>query len=184
RHFPRAAAAGICGARTATAAGGSFRAADADLPAGSRLGPSAGLRGAAAQQRDLHQRAQHRGRQQRDEHRDDYESERPDPDHGACGSHGGCGPAHPPLAATGGAAPPSLAPSLPPSVAQKAATLQTQAPPGGAQPSAPGSTATQPAPRPGQPLPGMKGQPLPSPSGTPATPTTPSAAITPGTSTP
>src|SRR6516164_5094678 len=81
----------------------------------------------------------------------------------------------------------SLAPSLPPSVAQKAATLATQAPQAGAQPSAPGSTATQPAPQPGQPLPGMKGQPLPSPTGTsttPATPTTPSAAVTPGTSTP
>jgi uncharacterized caspase-like protein len=82
------------------------------------------------------------------------------------------------------AAAPSLAPSLPPSVAQKAATLAPQAPQGGTQPSAPGSTATQPAPQPGRPLPGMKGQPLPSPTGTPATPTTPSAAITPGTSTP
>src|SRR5262247_1068076 len=90
-------------------------------------------------------------------------------------------------AAAAPAAAASLAPSLPPSVAQKAATLATQAPQGGAQPSAPASTATQPAPQPGQPLPGMKGQPLPSPTGTsatPATPTTPSAAVTPGTSTP
>jgi uncharacterized caspase-like protein len=92
-----------------------------------------------------------------------------------------------PQAASAPAAPaaaPSLAPSLPPSVAQKAATLQTQSPQGGAQPSAPGSTPTQPAPQAGQPLPGMKGQPLPSPTSTPATPTAPSAAIAPGTSTP
>jgi uncharacterized caspase-like protein len=74
----------------------------------------------------------------------------------------------------------SVAPSLPPSVAQKAATLQTQSPQaGGAQPSAPGSTAVQPPPRGGQPLPGMKGQPLPPASGTTAKPTTPSAAIAP-----
>src|SRR5262249_39296990 len=90
-------------------------------------------------------------------------------------------------AAAAPAAAASLAPSLPPSVAEKAATLATQAPQGGAQPSAAGSAATQPAPQPGQPLPGMKGQPLPSPTGTsttPTTPATPSAAITPGTSTP
>jgi uncharacterized caspase-like protein len=79
----------------------------------------------------------------------------------------------------------SLAPSLPPSVAQKAATLQPQSPQAGAQPNAPASAATQPPQR-GQPLPGMKGQPLPSATGTPATgtsvtPATPSAAITPGT---
>src|SRR5262249_54907891 len=37
------------------------------------------------------------------EHRDDYESERPDPDHGARGSHGGCGPARRRVAATSGA---------------------------------------------------------------------------------
>src|SRR6516165_4853605 len=74
----------------------------------------------------------------------------------------------------------SLAPSLPPSVAKKAATLQPQSPQGAAQPNAPASAATQPPQR-GQPLPGMKGQPLPSATGTSATPTTPSAAITPGT---
>ena len=78
----------------------------------------------------------------------------------------------------------SLAPALPPSVAHKAATLETQAPHGGAQPSAGGSAATQPPAQPGQPLPGMKGQPLPSATGTPLTPTTPSAAITPGTPSP
>src|SRR6516164_3585993 len=79
----------------------------------------------------------------------------------------------------------SLAPSLPPSVAQKAATLQPQTPQGAAQPGAPASAATQPPPQRGQPLPGMKGQPLPSATGTPATgtsvtPATPSASITPG----
>jgi uncharacterized caspase-like protein len=84
-------------------------------------------------------------------------------------------------AAAAPAAAAALAPSLPPSVAKKAATLATQAPQGGAQPSAAGSATTQSAPQPGQPLPGMKGQPLPSPTGTP---TTPSAAIAPGTSTP
>ena len=75
----------------------------------------------------------------------------------------------------------SLAPSLPPSVAQKAATLQPQTPQAGAQPNAPSSAATQPPPQRGQPLPGMKGQPLPSATGTSVTPTTPSAAVTPGT---
>src|SRR5215470_7805481 len=75
----------------------------------------------------------------------------------------------------------SLAPSLPPSVAQKAATLQPQSPQGAAQPSAPASATTQPPSQRGQPLPGMKGQPLPSVTGTSATPTTPSAAVTPGT---
>src|SRR5215467_553772 len=80
----------------------------------------------------------------------------------------------------------SLAPSLPPSVAQKAATLQPQSPQGAAQPSAPASATTQPPSQRGQPLPGMKGQPLPSATGTSATgtsvtPTAPSAAITPGT---
>jgi uncharacterized caspase-like protein len=87
-------------------------------------------------------------------------------------------------AAAAPAAAAALAPSLPPSVAKKAATLATQAPQGSAQPSAAGSAATQPAPQPGRPLPGMKGQPLPSPTGTSTTPTTPSAAIAPGTSTP
>jgi uncharacterized caspase-like protein len=79
-----------------------------------------------------------------------------------------------------------VAPSLPPSVAQKAATLQPQSPQAGAQPNAPASATTQPPPQRGQPLPGMKGQPLPSATGTsatgtPVTPATPSAAITPGT---
>src|SRR5215813_6645315 len=93
-------------------------------------------------------------------------------------------PAAPAPAASAPAAPTpaaSLAPSLPPSVAKKAATLQPQSPQAGAQPSAPASAATQPPPQQGQPLPGMKGQPLPSATGTSATPTTPSAAITPGT---
>jgi uncharacterized caspase-like protein len=72
----------------------------------------------------------------------------------------------------------SLAPALPPSVAHKAATLQTQPPQeGGAQSSAPG--ARQLSPQLGQPLPGMKGQPLPSPPGNPTTLSTPSAAIAP-----
>jgi uncharacterized caspase-like protein len=80
----------------------------------------------------------------------------------------------------------SVAPSLPPSVAQKAATLQPQSPQGAQQPNTPASAATQPPPQRGQPLPGMKGQPLPSATGTSATgtsvtPATPSAAITPGT---
>jgi uncharacterized caspase-like protein len=89
-------------------------------------------------------------------------------------------PAAPAPAASAPAA--SLGPALPPSVAQKAVTLQAQSPPGaGAQPSAPASASTQPPPQSGQPLPGMKGQPLPSATGTPAKPTTPSAAITPGT---
>jgi uncharacterized caspase-like protein len=88
-------------------------------------------------------------------------------------------PAAPAPAAQAPAA--SLAPSLPPSVAQKAATLQPQTPQAGAQPNAPASAATQPPPQPGQPLPGTKGQPLPSATGTSVTPTTPSAAITPGT---
>jgi uncharacterized caspase-like protein len=88
-------------------------------------------------------------------------------------------PAAPAPAAQAPAA--SLAPSLPPSVAQKAATLQPQTPQAGAQPNAPASAATQPPPQRGQPLPGMKGQPLPSATGTSVTPTTPSAAITPAT---
>src|SRR5262252_9036437 len=88
-------------------------------------------------------------------------------------------PAAPAPAAPAPAA--SLAPSLPPSVARKAATLQPQSPQGAAQPNAPASAATQPPPQRGQPLPGMKGQPLPSATGTSVTPTTPSAAITPGT---
>jgi uncharacterized caspase-like protein len=95
------------------------------------------------------------------------------------------GPAAAPATASPQAAPAAvapaaaLAPALPPSVARKAATLQTQSPQGGgAQPSAPGSAATQPPPQPGQPLPGMKGQPLPS-AATPSKPTTPSAAIAP-----
>jgi uncharacterized caspase-like protein len=88
-------------------------------------------------------------------------------------------PAAPGTAAQAPAA--SLAPSLPPSVAQKAATLQPQTPQAGAQPNAPASAATQPPPQRGQPLPGMKGQPLPSATGTSVTPTTPSAAITPAT---
>jgi hypothetical protein len=63
-------------------------------------------------------------------------------------------------------------PRLPPSVAQKAATLQTQSPQrSGAQPSASGSSATQSPPQAGQPLPGMKGQPLPPATGSSVTPT-------------
>jgi hypothetical protein len=57
------------------------------------LGPSACLRGAATEQRDLQQRPQHSRHQQRDEHRDHYESERADPDRAAFSSDGACGPA-------------------------------------------------------------------------------------------
>jgi uncharacterized caspase-like protein len=90
------------------------------------------------------------------------------------------GPAAAPAAASPQPAPTppaSLAPALPPSVAQKAATLQPFQR-GAAQPTGPGSAATQPPSQPGQPLPGMKGQPLPSTTSTPS-PTTPSAAIAP-----
>ena len=77
-------------------------------------------------------------------------------------------------------APPAAAgigPSLPPSVAHKAA-LQTQSPaPPGAAP-----TTSPPGTKPGQPLPGMQGHPLPAAPGTPgAKPTSPSAAVTPST---
>jgi uncharacterized caspase-like protein len=103
-------------------------------------------------------------------------------------------PARAPIAAIG--------PSLPPSVAQKAVTLQNQNPQGAAGTPPTGSApATKPAP--GQALPGMQGQPLPAaatpgtgtpvpgtgrpggpPGGQPAKPASPSAAVTPGTSSP
>jgi uncharacterized caspase-like protein len=89
-------------------------------------------------------------------------------------------PAQPPAARQGAPAstpvPAALGPALPPSVAQKAATIQSQSPQG---PGPSGAAAKQRPGQPGQPLPGMQGQPLPSATGTPAAP--PSAAITPGT---
>ena len=69
---------------------GTLPAADADIPASAGMGPSAGLCGAApAEQRDLQQRPQHGRHQQCDEHRDHYQSERPDADLGAAGASRG-----------------------------------------------------------------------------------------------
>jgi uncharacterized caspase-like protein len=83
------------------------------------------------------------------------------------------GAAGAPVAPTPAAA---IAPALPPSVAQKAVTLQNQTPQGTATtPSGPAQTTKQVPGQPGQPLPGLKGQPLPAP------PAAPSAAIAPGT---
>ena len=85
-----------------------------------------------------------------------------------------------PSAAPGGrvatptAAAPAIAPALPPSVAQKAITIQNQAPPGGGNQSGPfGQTPAQPG-QPlrqplGKPLPGATGQPLPPAGGAPTT---------------
>jgi uncharacterized caspase-like protein len=72
---------------------------------------------------------------------------------------------------------PTVAPAaaLPPSVAQKAATLQGQTPPGTTPVGVHGAGTTTTTP-PGQPLPGMQGRPLPGGKG-PAT--VPSAAISP-----
>jgi uncharacterized caspase-like protein len=98
--------------------------------------------------------------------------------------------AAPGQAGAGGAQAPAAAigPSLPPSVAHKAA-LQSSTSPGGAPGTPPSAPANKPAT--GAPLPGMQGQPLP-PAGTPApgatkpagtpptTATAPSAAVTPG----
>jgi uncharacterized caspase-like protein len=72
---------------------------------------------------------------------------------------------------------PTVAPAatLPPSVAQKAATLQGQAPPGTTPAGVHGAGTATTTP-PGQPLPGMQGKPLPGAKG-PAT--VPSAAISP-----
>ena len=94
--------------------------------------------------------------------------------------------------APAGAQPAAIGPSLPPSVAHKAA-LQTQTPGAGNA----GSPTSAPAgkPLPGAPLPGMQGRPLPSaatpapgsgkPPGTaPGSATSPSAAIAPGSSPP
>jgi uncharacterized caspase-like protein len=83
----------------------------------------------------------------------------------------------------------TIGPSLPPSVAQKAA-LQSQNPQSGGGTGPTGSApATKPAP--GQALPGMQGQPLPAaatpgtpPGAKPSTPASPSAAATPGATTP
>jgi uncharacterized caspase-like protein len=91
----------------------------------------------------------------------------------------------PPAAAAGGAPGAGFGPSLPPAVAHKAA-LQTQNPQG------PGTSPTGTTPTaPGQSLPGMHGQPLPGaaapatlPGAKPATPASPSAAVTPGPVTP
>src|SRR5436190_573174 len=86
--------------------------------------------------------------------------------------------------APGAAAPAAagIGPSLPPSVAHKAA-LQTQTPSGaGTTPGAASPTAKPGPGGPGQPLPGMHGQPLPAApaTGMPGTPTAPSPAVTPG----
>jgi uncharacterized caspase-like protein len=71
-------------------------------------------------------------------------------------------------------------PALPPSVAQKAATLQSQAPQGPGTPNgAPGPGAKQLPGQPRRPLPGMQGPPLPPATGTPVAPAPPSAAIPP-----
>jgi uncharacterized caspase-like protein len=72
---------------------------------------------------------------------------------------------------------PTVAPAaaLPPSVAQKAATLQGQTPPGTTPAGVHGAGTTTATP-PGQPLPGMQGRPLPGAKGPAAAP---SAAISP-----
>jgi uncharacterized caspase-like protein len=76
----------------------------------------------------------------------------------------------------------AIGPALPPSVAQKAVTLQNQAPQGaGTPPSGAAQTTKQGPGQPGQPLPGINGQPLPAAKGVVAPPSAPSAAITPGT---
>ena len=100
-------------------------------------------------------------------------------------------PAPPPPAAAASApgapapapAPAAIGPALPPSVAQKAAKLQSQSKPAtgapnSAAPGTPATTATQPSGRPGQPLPGMHGQPLPH-AAAPGTSAAPSAAVAP-----
>jgi uncharacterized caspase-like protein len=76
--------------------------------------------------------------------------------------------------------------ALPPSVAQKAVTLQTQNPQGaGTPPSGPAQRTKQLPGQPGQPSPGLNGQPLPAPNGVPMPPSSaPSAAVTPGTAPP
>jgi uncharacterized caspase-like protein len=80
--------------------------------------------------------------------------------------------------------PAALGPALPPSVAQKAATLQSQTPPGQSVPGgAPPPVGKQVPPQPGQPLPGMQGRPLPPTTGTAVAPATPPAATSPGTRT-
>ena len=85
-----------------------------------------------------------------------------------------------PAAGPGRGAPAGVAavgPSLPPSVAQKAVTLQNQSPQGArVTPPGAGPGASPTAAQPGQPLPGMKGQPLPAAKGGPV-PTTPTAAV-------
>ena len=78
----------------------------------------------------------------------------------------------------------AIGPALPPSVAQKAVTLQTQNPQGAVTPpSGPAQRANQPPGKPGQPLPGLNGQPLPAPNAIPRS-STPSTAVTPGTAPP
>jgi uncharacterized caspase-like protein len=98
-------------------------------------------------------------------------------------------PAQPPAqgaAAQGTPAPQPVAavgPALPPSVAQKAVTLQNQSAPAAGKPGTPAPTPGQ-AVLPGRPLPGAQGQPpLPSPSGTPTTAPSPApgGAAKPGT---
>ena len=78
----------------------------------------------------------------------------------------------------------AIGPALPPSVAQKAVTLQTQNPQGVVTPpSGPAQRANQPPGKPGQPLPGLNGLPLPAPNAIPRS-SAPSAAVTPGTAPP
>ena len=76
----------------------------------------------------------------------------------------------------------AIGPALPPSVAQKAVTLQTQNPQGAVTPpSGPAQGANQPPGKPGQPLPNVR--PLPVPNAIPQS-SAPSAAVTPGTAPP
>jgi uncharacterized caspase-like protein len=95
------------------------------------------------------------------------------------------GPAGAPVAPAPVAA---IGPALPPSVAQKAVTLQYQTPPGaGTSPTGPAQSTNQGPAQPGRPLPGSKGQqrPLPAAKGVVVPPpAAPSAAIMPGTASP
>ena len=93
-------------------------------------------------------------------------------------------PAGPPGVPAAAAPVAAIGPALPPSVAQKAATLQTQNPQAGARPpGGPAQGTNQPPGKPRQPLPGLNGQPLPAPNAIPPS-STPSAAVTPGTAPP
>ena len=156
-----------------------------------RFGCVRRIRGSAAEQRDLPQRPQHGRHQQCDEHRDYHQSERPDADHSPPAAQA----AAQPQGAPGGrpAAPAALGPALPPSVAQKAAILQSQSPqgPGAPAATAPASTTPSATVAPGTPtststLGGAKPGTAPAraPAATAPASTTPSAAVTPGAPTP